>query len=142
MSHVALSVLFFKRHFDYPWFEIMKKVIKNEGKFSLWSNISLGYYYKEGQMVLSINFPRDFDREAKIVYIIEKNNLLLEGYGCYNPALEKCRNCKLRSFEKGDILDMDIDDIKQSSERGCSEKSQIFFSLKFDLDDIKGVKIS
>lgn len=93
-------------------------------------------------MVLSINFPRDFDREAKIVYIIKKNNLLLEGYGCYNPALEKCRNCKLRSFEKGDILDMDIDDIKQSSERGCSEKSQIFFSLKFDLDDIKGVKIS
>ncbi|WP_372713798.1 hypothetical protein [Ilyobacter sp.] len=93
-------------------------------------------------MVLSINFPRDFDREAKLVYLIENNNLLLEGYGCYNPALEKCRNCKLRSFEKGDILDMDINDIKQSNEKGCPEKSPIFFSLKFDLDDIKGVKIS
>ncbi len=93
-------------------------------------------------MVLSINFPRDFNREAKIVYLIENNSLLLEGYGCYDSTLKKCRNCKLRGFEKGNILDIDIEDIKKSDERGCSEKSQLFFSLKFDLDDIKGVKIS
>lgn len=93
-------------------------------------------------MVLSINFPRDFDKEAKLVYFIEKNSLFLEGYGCYNPALEKCRNCKLRSFEKGDILDMNIDDIKQSINRGCPGKAPVYFSLKFDLDDIMGVKIS
>lgn len=93
-------------------------------------------------MVLNINFPRDFSKEAKIKYTIENNNLLLMGYGCYNSNSERCRNCKLRSFEKGNILDLDIEEVRNNREMGCTEMSDLFFSLKFALDNIDGIKLS
>jgi hypothetical protein len=102
----------------------------------------MNFTKEEEIMVLNINFPRDFNKEAKLLYLIKNNELLLKGYGCYNSNSEKCRNCPLKSFKKGNILDIDIEEIKNAKALGCSEMSNLFFSLKFSVDDIVGIKLS
>ncbi|WP_319204041.1 hypothetical protein [uncultured Ilyobacter sp.] len=91
-------------------------------------------------MVLNVNLPKNFNGEAKILYLRKNNNLFLAGYGCYNSNLERCRKCSLQSFKKGDILDIGIDDIKNTEENGCGEMSNPYFSLKFDLGNIEGIR--
>lgn len=93
-------------------------------------------------MVLNVNFPRSLNSDAKILFLVKNNNLFLKGYGCYDPNSEKCRNCPLKSFKKGDILNIDIDEIKKAKVVGCAGMSNVYFSLKFSVDDIEGIKLS
>jgi len=93
-------------------------------------------------MVLNINFPKDFNSEVKILYLIKNSKLLLKGYGCHNPNSEKCRNCPLQSFKKGTLLDIDIDEVKKKKGVGCTEMSNLFFSIKLEVGNIEGIILS
>ncbi|WP_319371565.1 hypothetical protein [uncultured Ilyobacter sp.] len=93
-------------------------------------------------MVLNINFPRYFISEVKILYLIKNSKLLLKGYGCHNPNSEKCRNCSLQSFKKGSLLDIDINEVKKNKSIDCAEMSNLFFSLKFEVENIDGIRLS
>ena len=94
----------------------------------------------EEEMVLNINLPKNFNIETKILYSANDNNLFLEGYGCYNSNLKKCRNCLIQSFKRGDFLYIDIDDIKNNKVNSCTDMINPYFSLKFDLRNIEGIR--